>query len=218
MPLIEISLLIKKIILEIPMRTNNREVILKTARQLFLQYGYNGISMRTIAAKAGLTTGAVYFHFKNKMEIYKTICLEATELLIEKFRSAVNAQEHPQNKLISTYDAFISFYNDNKEHYNLLMEYKAAYDSEETGEKDDIAQSMKELMSIMNETLREGMDKEVYRDIDPVLTSLLLASITEGMLQYKKLGIFDAVNVTDRQFRKFMADIIGNGIMQKREI
>lgn len=215
MTIIRISLLFKKIFLENSMRTNNREVILKTARQLFLKFGYNGISMRTIASEAGLTTGAVYFHFKNKMDIYKTICLEATDLLIEKFRSSVAAQEQPQNKLISTYDAFISFYNDNKEHYNLLMEYKSAYDSEQSGEKDEIAQSMKELMRIMTDTFREGIEKNVYRDIDPVLTSLLLASITEGMLQYKKMGIFDAVNVSDKQFRSFMADVIGFGLLKE---
>ncbi len=199
------------------MRPNNREKILTTARHLFLKQGYNGISMRTIASEADLTTGAVYFHFKNKMEIYKTICLEATELLIEKFKNAVESQELPQNKLISTYDAFISFYNENYEHYNLLMEYKSAYESDTVDEKDAIAQSMKELMEIMIGSLQEGIDKQIYRDINPTITALLLASITEGMLQYKKMGIFDAVNVTDKDFRSFMANIIGSGILKERQ-
>jgi len=199
------------------MRPNNREAILTTARHLFLKQGYNGISMRTIASEAGLTTGAVYFHFKNKMEIYKTICLEATELLIEKFQKAVESQELPQNQLISTYDAFISFYTENYEHYNLLMEYKSAYGSDETDEKDAIAQSMNKLMQIMTGSLQEGIDKQIYRDINPTITALLLASITEGMLQYKKMGIFEAANVTDKDFRSFMANIIGSGILRERE-
>ena len=199
------------------MRPNNIETILTTARQLFLKHGYNGISMRTIASESGLTTGAVYFHFKNKMDIYKTICLEATELLIEKFSQAVQTQEKPQNKLISTYDAFISFYNENRDHYNLLMEYKAAYESNEKDEKDAIGESMKELMQIMTDSLQEGIEKGIYRNINPTLTALLLASITEGMLQYKKMGIFDAVEVTDREFRSFMAQIIGSGILTERQ-
>ena len=51
------------------MRKNNRQHILDIARKLFLEYGYNGISIRNIAKKAKLTTGAIYFHFKNKKEI-----------------------------------------------------------------------------------------------------------------------------------------------------
>lgn len=197
------------------MRTNNRDKILQTARKLFLKMGYNGISMRTIASEAGLTTGAVYFHFKNKMDIYRTICLEATELLIARFQEAVAAQEKPQNKLISTYDAFITFYNENRDYYNLLMEYKSAYESDDSVEKDEVARSMNELMKIITHTLHEGVEKEIYRDVDPVPMALLLASITEGMLQYKKMGIFEAAGVTDKQFRKFMADIIGSGILTK---
>jgi len=198
------------------MRPNNREAILKTARKLFLKYGYSGISMRTIAAEAKLTTGAVYFHFKNKKDIYKTICIEATEILIRKFKDATARQEMPQNKLISTYDAFISFFNENKEHYNLLMEYKSAYDSGDDTENDEIVAQMRLLMSIMAETITQGIDQDIYRDVDPVKLSLLLASVTEGMLQYKKMGIFDAINVSDREFRTFMADIIGTGILKRR--
>ncbi len=200
------------------MRTNNREKILQTARQLFLKMGYNGISMRTIASEAGLTTGAVYFHFKNKMDIYRTICLEATELLITRFKEAVAEQEKPQNKLISTYDAFITFYNENRDYYNLLMEYKSAYESDDSVERDEVARSMNELMKIITHTLHEGVEKKIYRNVDPVPMALLLASITEGMLQYKKMGIFDAAGVTDRQFRKFMADIIGSGILTKENV
>ena len=177
------------------MRPNNREVILRTARELFLELGYNGISMRTIASKADLTTGAVYFHFKNKMEIYRTICLEAVDILIEKFKSAVATQNDAQHKLISTYDAYGAFYNENREYYNLLMEYKSAYGSNQGGEMDEIVEKMKQLMQIMSDALLEGVENQVYRNIDPIKLSLLLASVTEGMLQYKKMGIFDAVEV-----------------------
>ena len=68
------------------MRKNNRDRILKTARQLLPRYGYNGVSIRAIAEKARLTTGAIYFHFKDKKDIYRTICFEAIDMLISNFR------------------------------------------------------------------------------------------------------------------------------------
>jgi AcrR family transcriptional regulator len=43
-----------------------RETILDAARQLFIQQGYHGTSMRQIASQAGIALGSLYNHFPNK--------------------------------------------------------------------------------------------------------------------------------------------------------
>lgn len=40
--------------------------LLESAKKEFLEKGFNGASLRTIAANAGVTTGAMYRHFKDK--------------------------------------------------------------------------------------------------------------------------------------------------------
>lgn len=46
-----------------------REQILKAALKLIAKKGYRATTTEEIATKAGLTKGAVYFHFKNKEEV-----------------------------------------------------------------------------------------------------------------------------------------------------
>jgi AcrR family transcriptional regulator len=46
-----------------------REQLLESAHRLFIQKGYRGTSTEEIARNAGLTKGALYFHFKNKEDI-----------------------------------------------------------------------------------------------------------------------------------------------------
>lgn len=195
------------------MRRNNRETILETARKLFLLQGYNGVSIRAIAAESNLTTGAVYFHFKNKRDIYNTICSEAIDILYNKFTAGTGARQTPPQKLIATFDSFIAFYYENREHYNILMEYKSAYDAEEEPGKNIIARRLLELMEIITGTFREGIAQGIYRTLDPIKLALLLAAVAEGMLQYKKLGIFEETGITDRDFREFMDEVIGRGIL-----
>ena len=196
------------------MRQNNRDKILKTARKMFLLHGYNGISIRTISSKAKLTTGAVYFHFKNKKEIYKTICIEAIDILFFKFKEGIESKKNPQQKLLSTFDSYLSFFYENRDHYNLLMEYKSAYDSEDD-EINEIALKLRKLLDIMALNIKAGVDGQVFRKIDAEKLALLLASIAEGMLHYKKFGIFEEVKISDNNFRQFMVDVIGNGILNK---
>ena len=47
-----------------------REVLIEAAKKEFLEKGYNKASLRTICSKAGVTTGALYFFFENKAELF----------------------------------------------------------------------------------------------------------------------------------------------------
>ena len=106
----------------------------------------------------------------------------------------------------------MEFYNDYRDHYNVLTEYKASYGSDNTNGNDEFTQKMKELLAVMTNTGQFGIDNGDYREIDPAMLSLFLASFTEGMLQFKKMGFFDSMNISDTDFRRFMADIVWSGI------
>src|SRR2546430_3024314 len=47
-------------------RGETRRKILDAARRMFVQQGYEGTTMRAIAAKIGYTPTAIYHHFKDK--------------------------------------------------------------------------------------------------------------------------------------------------------
>ena len=50
-----------------------REKLLESAMAEFSENGYMKASLRKICADAGVTTGALYFFFKNKNDLFKAI-------------------------------------------------------------------------------------------------------------------------------------------------
>ncbi|MFT9056427.1 MAG: TetR/AcrR family transcriptional regulator [Ethanoligenens sp.] len=52
---------------------NTKELLLTSARDEFLKNGYEKASLRTICKNAGLTTGALYFFFKNKEYLFDSL-------------------------------------------------------------------------------------------------------------------------------------------------
>jgi len=50
-----------------------REAILDAAEEAFLELGVSHTPLSAIAKRAGVTRGAIYFHFPDKMEIYRAI-------------------------------------------------------------------------------------------------------------------------------------------------
>ena len=65
---------------------NTIEKIKQTALDEFFMYGYNKASLRMICSRAGVTTGAMYFYFKNKealfREIFEPLVVQYEELLV----------------------------------------------------------------------------------------------------------------------------------------
>ena len=53
-----------------PKSAGTRRRLLDVAGALFVEYGYSAVSIRDIAAKADLTNGAVYGHFRSKGQLF----------------------------------------------------------------------------------------------------------------------------------------------------
>ena len=50
-----------------------RSVLLATGRELFAERGFAGAGIEEIAARAGVTTGALYHHFGNKRGLFRAV-------------------------------------------------------------------------------------------------------------------------------------------------
>jgi AcrR family transcriptional regulator len=63
-------------------RTASTENILVCALDLFVKNGYRATTIDVIAAKAGFTKGAIYFHFKSKDAILLRLLDQAEEFVV----------------------------------------------------------------------------------------------------------------------------------------
>ena len=50
-----------------------RKLLLKTALAVFSRKGYSAATLQEIASEAGVTRGAIYWHFGSKAELYNTL-------------------------------------------------------------------------------------------------------------------------------------------------
>ncbi len=64
-----------------------RAAIILAAAEVFDEAGYHGASMREIMKRAGITLGAVYFHFPNKEALAAAVMNAQPETIVPKLRS-----------------------------------------------------------------------------------------------------------------------------------
>ncbi|HYH51229.1 MAG TPA: TetR/AcrR family transcriptional regulator [Acidimicrobiia bacterium] len=84
-----------------------RERILIAARVCFAESGYAVASTHMVAARVGLTTGALYHHFGSKRDLYAAVFEEVERMLFERFEKVTASRSRFINKLEAILDEIL---------------------------------------------------------------------------------------------------------------
>ena len=88
----------------------NRGLILDAAEEAFAERGYDGASLRDIAARAGFSSAAIYLFFENKQDLYEKMLVRRGDGLFEAMIAAGRSGDAPLARLHTMADVAIAFY------------------------------------------------------------------------------------------------------------
>jgi AcrR family transcriptional regulator len=80
-----------------------RRSIVDAARSEFARRGYATATNRVIAVASGVTTGAVYHHYKSKAELYRAVHADAHDRVYARFAEMIRGSE----SFIAVFDAVL---------------------------------------------------------------------------------------------------------------
>ncbi|MCZ8512592.1 TetR/AcrR family transcriptional regulator [Paenibacillus filicis] len=103
----------------------SRERILDEARQLFIKHGYHALTMRSIAKSMGYSHGALYYHFREKAELFYALVTEDFRMLLERQREMISrTRMGDMGQLERLMLEFIRFGLENPNHYEIMFMIK----------------------------------------------------------------------------------------------
>jgi AcrR family transcriptional regulator len=83
-----------------------RQRILDAAREVFAEQGLDGASLRAIAARAGYTPAALYFHFESREAIYAELLRASLADLTAAIRAAAQGPEAFRAGALALFDFY----------------------------------------------------------------------------------------------------------------
>jgi AcrR family transcriptional regulator len=102
-----------------------RRTLLSFARRLFARKGYAETSTREIVDAAGLTKGALYHHFEDKLELYRAVVEEMARELVERTEAAAAGCPDPWERLETMCRAYLDASLDSDFTRTLVLEAPA---------------------------------------------------------------------------------------------
>jgi AcrR family transcriptional regulator len=162
---------------------NTREKILAAARKAFERHGLEGLSLRDVAAKVGITPMAIYRHFKNKEALVDALVLDALDEW-SAIVAALPAAAGPA-KLEQIGDAFLDFALREPRRFEaafLLPSRKARR------YPDDFAAGRSPAGNVQLKVLEEGLRQGELAGASAVEIMLINSALSQGLVTLYRAG------------------------------
>jgi AcrR family transcriptional regulator len=107
-------------------KAETREMIFQAARKVFSEKGYHKAQIADIVKSAGISTGSIYAHFKDKRDLFEQIIRETNEVLRARLRELSqtkrpgDVRERVQ-QWMPAYAAFFDYVEENPEQILLIV-------------------------------------------------------------------------------------------------
>ncbi|WP_176710378.1 ScbR family autoregulator-binding transcription factor [Streptomyces sp. Wb2n-11] len=151
-----------------------REAIVMGAAEVFDEYGFSGASISKIMKRAGVSQGAMYFHFKSKEDLARAVMNAQPETVIPRLGS------HGLQRIVDT--TFVWAWQIQSD---VLLRAGVRLTNEQDGTGVRDATPYTDWSQILEVTLREAQyDGELRESVDVKQLSEFLVSTCTGMQMY----------------------------------
>lgn len=156
-----------------------RGELIKAAYQLFGRRGYANVSIDQIAARAGVTKGACYHHFRDKRELFQQVLVNIEEKLAQSIQKAISKTDDPIVQLVDGSRIFLDACLDPAQRQIGLIDAPSVLGWRKRRQID-----MNNGLGIMISILERAMEKGVIKrqPAKPLAHLILGAALEAGML------------------------------------
>ena len=195
---------------------DTRGAILAAARCVFARNGVDGTSVREVAEAASVNNAMIYYHFKDKDDLYRSVLADSYSALIDIWNDEIfKSSVHVREKIQRYAESFIRFQQANNDLRRLMaMEFASSGGNIAWICEKYFADNYSRLAGIFKEGMRRGELKK----FDPSLAaaSLIGVIIHNFILQPVAEHINGkGVNLSPKRFGAFVTELFFNGLASR---
>lgn len=165
---------------------DTRDRILDAAEDVFYDKGYSNTTLNEIAEAASVTRGAIYWHFKNKEDLFEAMCSRVRQPMGEMIEEIVEKDATDPIAQLSKTHEFIMLEVIGNPHYRKVLTI-LFYKCEFTSETDQIVIQQKAWQTYSKKIIQRilvnaQMKNQLPADLDIELANNLLGFVFKGLL------------------------------------
>ncbi|MBC8164497.1 MAG: TetR/AcrR family transcriptional regulator [Bryobacteraceae bacterium] len=157
-----------------------RQDILDAATELFVEEGFDSVSMRKIADRIEYSPATIYLHFRDKDDLLDNICADTFVNLLGILESLANEHPDPVDGLRAGLRAYIGFGLEHPNHYRVTF-MTAHWPNCETGTPCRSDETGERAFSFLRDGVAACVQAGQFRSVDLEVTSQTLWAAIHGL-------------------------------------
>lgn len=154
--------------------------IYATARDLYLEQGLSGLTMRRVAARVGLTPTAIYRHFKNKGDLLAKVTEEGFRLFASYLYRALEG-ETAEERLYLSGRQYLNFALEHPKYYEIVFMFPRELRDDDSRTEEERRRN-NVTFRFLADRVRECMESGFIERGDPEEIALTIWAHSHGLV------------------------------------
>lgn len=174
---------------------SKKNLILGAAAKLFSERGFRETSMAELSKLTGAAEGTIFYHFKNKEDLFIAILEELRKAIVEEFETYTKGRTFTCG--LDMAEGAISFYLQLSAHLEDRFLLLHRHDLYEIAEVNSECRSHLEaiyncFLDIFESAVVKGQEDGSIGEMTPRKAALLLFSMVDGLVRLDTYNLYDA--------------------------
>lgn len=168
--------------LETRKKSDKRELILKSASEVFARFGFEKTTLEDIGKRCNLNKASLYYYFKSKEDIFIAVVLSETEVFIHELQAQTRQLADAEAKTLHYLTMRVRRYEE------VLNATQLSLDNLRQVEPlfDQLYQTVKEKeILFLQEILTEGIDRNEIQTTDTAILAQSLFLISDALKHHQ---------------------------------
>jgi AcrR family transcriptional regulator len=158
-------------------QTLTRAAVVTTAREMLEAEGLDGVSLRRIATKLGVTAPALYAYVTDKLDLLQAIAELELEGLLGELAAVRDAD--PVGRIRRFAELYLGYSLRNPSLFRAIFLFRPELTAEPRHDRPALASRV---LEVVEDAVREALDQGRLRAIDPHLATVIIWTSVHGVV------------------------------------
>jgi AcrR family transcriptional regulator len=174
---------------------NKKDIILEAATRLFSEKGFKETPMAEISKITGAAEGTIFYHFKNKEQLFVAILEDFKNNIIEEFKHYEAQAEFKTG--MEMLEGIVSFYfrlAGTMEDRFLLLHRHDLYELAEVNPvcRGHLEEIFTYFLDLIEQAVTRGREDGSVRKADPRKMAWIIFSMVDGLVRFNTFRLYEA--------------------------
>jgi len=162
-------------------KVGRSDELILTATDLFMEHGFESVTIKDIANSLGVNTALIYYYFKNKEDLLRATIESLSDQTLATYAKIHQKHEHPRDAINDWIDTNVQLQEPIRKLVKISLDYRGLRQKSKLIDK-AIDRFYEKEMQILTQVIKTGVDSKAFQKVDADKLAAFISLHLDGIM------------------------------------